>query len=392
MRRLFDVAMKTGCELTVIENISIKQSTGSDIDLLVTRSEKSFFLYRIFKNGKEQVGKTGEKEEIEKKILSFDPDLGSPAPAGITNKPGSFSSSSSGLEIDRDRTVKIMSEMVEQAGLKLELAKVVRKKEKKILYKEGFSYENETEFSTVILSVVVEQDGKKQSSSRGEVVLDRFDPENFTSLIIEKAKKSVGEREVEPGNYACLFHRDVTTSILHMAVDLLNGKLLVKNSSCFGKKLGEKVTNFSILEDTTYPVLHKFDHEGIELSPKYLIENGVLKNFVLDRKSARKLGMEETGNSFLFSADYTNLKVLDFVSVSELGTHVVITDLISSDINETTGKFSSGFTGFLNDKPVRGTFSFYVQELLLNVEFVGEPEWDSQINSPLIFVRSLYLG
>lgn len=90
-----------------------------------------------------------------------------------------------------------------------------------------------------------------------------------------------------------------------------------------------------------------FDNDGVATSDRELVVDGVLTGYVLDAYSARKLGLETTGNA----GGVHNLEVLggsgDFASMlARLGTGLLVTELMGQGVNTVTGDYSRGAAGF----------------------------------------------
>ena len=104
------------------------------------------------------------------------------------------------------------------------------------------------------------------------------------------------------------------------------------------------------------PASRPFDAEGIPARRNVLVEDGVLRSWLLDLASARKLGLETTGNAARGtggppSPAATNIRVTEGTKsrdelVAEMGTGLVVTSLIGLSLNPTTGDYSRGASGF----------------------------------------------
>jgi PmbA protein len=99
-----------------------------------------------------------------------------------------------------------------------------------------------------------------------------------------------------------------------------------------------------------------FDAEGLPVSVRHILEDGVLQGWTLDLASARKLGMKSTGNASRGvgsppSPASGNMALLGGVKtrealIADMGTGLLVTGLIGSTISPTTGDYSRGANGF----------------------------------------------
>jgi PmbA protein len=90
-----------------------------------------------------------------------------------------------------------------------------------------------------------------------------------------------------------------------------------------------------------------FDNEGVATHARQLVKDGVLQGYVLGSYSARKLGMQSTGNA----GGNHNLIVQsgrsDFAALlKQMGTGLLVTELLGSGMNMVTGDYSRGAAGF----------------------------------------------
>jgi PmbA protein len=93
-----------------------------------------------------------------------------------------------------------------------------------------------------------------------------------------------------------------------------------------------------------------FDGEGVTTRDRALVKDGVLQGYVLSSYSARKLGLKTTGNAgglhnLLVTA--TPEKSLSFEALlKEMGTGLLVTELMGQGVNPVTGDYSRGASGY----------------------------------------------
>ena len=108
--------------------------------------------------------------------------------------------------------------------------------------------------------------------------------------------------EIEPGEYSIVLPPEATSDFLFfLAIYVFNGLAFIEGRSPFTDHLGEKLfgDNLSVRDDAFHPLMLglPFDYEGMPRRTVGLIENGVAKAVVYDRKTALKAGSESTGHS-----------------------------------------------------------------------------------------------
>lgn len=106
-----------------------------------------------------------------------------------------------------------------------------------------------------------------------------------------------------------------------------------------------------------------FDSEGVATRERDIVSNGVLQGYVLGSYYARKLGLESTGNAGgvhnLIVSD-TGVSYADLIE--QMGTGFVVTELMGQGVNNVTGDYSRGATGFWVEN---GEIAFPVHEVTL---------------------------
>jgi PmbA protein len=106
-----------------------------------------------------------------------------------------------------------------------------------------------------------------------------------------------------------------------------------------------------------------FDQEGVATAERVLVDAGVLQGYVLSSYSARKLGMETTGNA----GGVFNLVVEPGTQgfdalVREMGEGLVVTELLGQGVNTVTGDYSRGAAGFWVEN---GAIAYPVEEITI---------------------------
>jgi PmbA protein len=135
-------------------------------------------------------------------------------------------------------------------------------------------------------------------------------------------------------------------------ISAISGGNLYRKSSFLLDSLGKQVASplLNILEE---PHLKRglasspFDSEGVATHPRQLVKDGVLQGYVLGSYSARKLGMQTTGNAGGNHNLIVQSGTQDFAGLLEkMGTGLLVTELLGSGINMVTGDYSRGAAGF----------------------------------------------
>jgi PmbA protein len=149
-----------------------------------------------------------------------------------------------------------------------------------------------------------------------------------------------------------LFEAPLASGLISSLISAISGGNLYRKSSFLLDSLGKQVAS-PLLNIDEEPHLKKglasspFDSEGVATRSRQLVKNGVLQGYVLGSYSARKLGLQTTGNA----GGNHNLIVQsgpnDFTGMLKtMGTGLLVTELLGTGINMVTGDYSRGAAGF----------------------------------------------
>lgn len=183
---------------------------------------------------------------------------------------------------------------------------------------------------------------------------DKLDsPEWIGRSAAQKAIARLQPRKIATQQAPVIFLNDVATGLIgHLATAISGGSLYRKNSFLLDR-LGEQVLPewFQISER---PHLigqlasTPFDSEGVKTQDWEIIQNGVLQTYLLTSYSGKKLGMQSTGhaggihNWLVKPNSQGKLTAL----LHQMGTGLLVTDLMGQSINMVTGDYSRGASGF----------------------------------------------
>ena len=175
--------------------------------------------------------------------------------------------------------------------------------------------------------------------------------------------------------------------------------------------LGQKVAseNLTVIDDGTIPGLFgssPFDDEGVPTRRTLVIDRGVLRNYLLNSYTARKLGMKTTGNAsrglsgnagighgnlFIERGDRTPSEIL-----ASIPNGLYVTELIGSGVNIVTGDYSRGAVGLW----IRGgelafpvsevTIAGNLNNMLVDMEAIGSDlEFRASTAAPTLLIREM---
>jgi len=168
----------------------------------------------------------------------------------------------------------------------------------------------------------------------------------------ERTVRRLNPRSVDTGNYPVLFSAETARSLIGHFLGAVSGASLYRRASFLLDSVDTQIFPewFSLIEQPHVKRGFRsanFDAEGVATQDQYLIEQGVLKHYLLGSYSARKLGLQSTGNAggvhnLSAGANAGDLNEL----VRSMGRGLLVTELMGQGVNAITGDYSRGAAGF----------------------------------------------
>ncbi|MDQ6999194.1 MAG: metalloprotease TldD [Mariprofundus sp.] len=159
------------------------------------------------------------------------------------------------------------------------------------------------------ISVVVEQDGKRETGSAGgggRFALTRLTEGDEAKRLVHEAVRlallNLDAHDTPAGNMPVVLGPGWPGILLHEAIGHgLEGDFNRKGSSVFSDKMGQRIAakGITVVDDGTISDRRgslTVDDEGTETNRTVLIEDGILTGYLMDRQNARLMGMKATGN------------------------------------------------------------------------------------------------
>ena len=271
------------------------------------------------------------------------------------------------------------------------------------------------------VSAVVRQDEQAKTGSRMVFGNDwsQFDAKKLAKEAVEEAASLLGARSLPSGDYRVLLRHDVARDLLATFSSVFSAEAVQKGLSLLAGKLNEKIASpFITLVDD--PLLKNggasasFDDEGVATRTKNVIEEGKLMTFLHNLKTAKKDGVEPTGNASRASfKSPVGISPSNFfiqpgtmsydALVETLDNGIIIIDVqgLHSGANPVSGDFSLGAYGYLVENgvivrpleqiTVAGNFFTVLDEVEAigaDLEF-GSPGSGGHVGSPSLLIRQL---
>ncbi len=192
--------------------------------------------------------------------------------------------------------------------------------------------------------------------------------ESIGELAAQRTLERLGSRKIKSTKAPVLFDPSMAKSLISHLISAISGSALYQEASFLKDDLHNKILPdwFNLDED---PFLQggfasrNFDSNGVQTRQRSIIDEGVLSGFLLSVYSAKRLGLDTTGNA----GGAHNLSVrsdqnLDSNLIKTMDKGLYVTSLMGQGVNAVTGDYSRGASGFWVEN---GAIQFPVSELTI---------------------------
>ncbi|KAF1018179.1 MAG: metalloprotease PmbA [Burkholderia sp.] len=195
-------------------------------------------------------------------------------------------------------------------------------------------------------------------------------PEAVGRYAAERALARMSSRRLDTRKVPVLFEAPLAVGLLGTFVQATSGGALYRKTSFLVDCLGKPVfaPHVQVAEDPHVPRAMgsaPFDEEGVRTRARSVVKDGVVEGYFLSTYSARKLGMQTTGNAggshnLVLRSKDTRAGDDFEAMLKKLGTGLLLTELMGEGVNYVTGDYSRGAAGFWVEN---GVIQYPVEEI-----------------------------
>ena len=273
----------------------------------------------------------------------------------------------------------------------------------------GFSGETKSTGHSISCTAIASDNGLMEMDydyTSARHYKDLQDHKEIGSLAAKQALDHLGSKKIKTTKAPVVFSPKVSSSLISHLMTAISGSSLYRNASFLVDSKDKKICPefISIREE---PHLKRgfsscyFDAEGVETVPRCIVENGVLKGYLLSSYSARRLGLDTTGNA----GGHHNLIVEPTADenlesmIKNIDSGFLVTGLIGYGVNIVNGDYSRGANGFWIENgeiayPVSEvTVAGNLKDMLMRINTIGnDPEKKGSIFSGSILIDDLMIA
>jgi PmbA protein len=271
--------------------------------------------------------------------------------------------------------------------------------------------------SITVHPVADDTDGKKRGGYYWSARRFADELETPEQVGLEAARRTLdklGSRKLDTQEVAVIFDPDAGRSILGLLASCINGGSIWRKSSYLVEREGQQVASslVNIVDDPLIPRgpgSRPFDGEGLLSRRNSIVEAGILKTFILDTYSAKKLGKQSTGSASRGSGGGVGPATTNFML--QPGTQTprqlldsterafYVTDMMGFGFNAVTGDFSRGASGFWIERGQRVfpvsevTISLNLDEILKRIDAIANDlDFRTSICTPTFRVSAMMVA
>ncbi|MEJ1118207.1 TldD/PmbA family protein [Phyllobacterium sp. CCNWLW109] len=227
-----------------------------------------------------------------------------------------------------------------------------------------------------------------------------------------RAVKRLNARQAQTGRVNVVYDPRVARGIASHLASAINGASVARKTSFLKDRMGEKILSDAIyVSDDPLRVRgsgsRPFDGEGLEGVPLNMVENGVLKHWLLSTSTAKELGLTTNGRGTRSGSTVvpssTNFAIEPGEKTPDelfraVGTGFYVTELFGQGVDMITGQYSRGASGYWIENgelsyPVSEvTLASNLKEMFLNLTVANDIDRNFSVASPTLLIEGMTLA
>ena len=233
---------------------------------------------------------------------------------------------------------------------------------------------------------------------------DIQNPDELGKIAAEQAIRKLSPKKIGSEKVAIIFDKRIAKGMLSTFASAISSSAISRGTSFLKDKINQKIFSDKINILDKPDILKglgskNFDSEGVKIDTLNLVEQGVLKHYLIDTYNGKKLNLKSNGRcggtSNLYF-DKGNVPYKDLLNHSSKSLY--ITETIGHGSNIVTGDYSVGATGFLIEN---GEFKYPISEITIagnfkdmfqNITLANDLEFKYSTNSPTMMIEGMIVA
>ena len=235
-------------------------------------------------------------------------------------------------------------------------------------------------------------------------VKDMLKPNEIGSIAAKKAIQKLNPKKIESEKISIIFDKRISKGILSTLASSILSSSIARGTSFLKDKINEKIFSKSINIFDKPDILkglgsRSFDAEGVKTEILKLVDQGVLKHYLVDTYHGKKLNLKSNGRSGGTSNLYFERGYFSYIDLLKINSKALyITETIGHGSNLVTGDYSVGANGFMIEN---GEFKYPVSEITIagnfkdifkNITLADDLEFKYATNAPTMLIEGMVVA
>ena len=235
-------------------------------------------------------------------------------------------------------------------------------------------------------------------------VNDMLKPSQIGKMAAKKTIQKLNSKKIESEKISIVFDRRISKGILSTFASAISSSSIARGTSFLKDKINEDIFSSSI-NIFDKPDIVKglgsryFDSEGVKTEELKLVDQGVLKHYLVDTYNGKKLNLKSNGRNGGTSNLFFEKGSISYKDLLKLNQRTLyITETIGHGSNLVTGDYSVGVTGFMVEN---GVFKHPVSEITIagnfedifkNITLADDLEFKYSTNAPTMLIEGMVVA
>ena len=233
---------------------------------------------------------------------------------------------------------------------------------------------------------------------------DIMDAEKLGKIAAEQTLRKLSPKKIRSEKIAIIFDKRIAKGLLNTFASAISSSVISRGTSFLKDKIDQKVFSDEVNILDKPDILkglgsRSFDLEGVKTDTLKLVEQGMLKNYLVDTYNGKKLNQKSNGrfggtsNLYFENGNISYNELLNSNSKC-----LYITETIGHGSNIVTGDYSVGATGFFIEN---GEFKYPINEITIagnlkdmfqNITLANDLEFEYSTNSPTMMIEGMVVA
>ena len=233
---------------------------------------------------------------------------------------------------------------------------------------------------------------------------DMLKPKEIGSIAAKKTIEKLNPQKIKSEKISVVFDRRISKGILSTLAGAISASAIARGTSFLKEKLNKEIFSSSI-NVLDKPNIAKglgsryFDSEGVKSEELKLVDQGVLKHYLVDTYYGKKLNLKSNGRCDGTSNLFFENGAISYQDLLKLNQRTLyVTETIGHGSNLVTGDYSVGATGFIIEN---GVFKHPVSEITIagnfkdifkNMTLANDLEFKYATNAPTMLIEGMVVA